>query len=294
MSGEPTREVTTHESHHRKLGYANEFKGMLREHPGIIKTATELASQAETAYHPSPIVIGKTELQWNPDAEWEHWGYGDWVKWDEPRRRSFGPSVLFKPDEPIVDPKTGLEITVLGRKKGKYGFSGSQTEDTTYFRMSLGDHAFFVKKSSATKIHGFREFQDSVQLKDAVRNMENLHVVEAQLGYTDDKQSWFVSKWEDLVDTGFFPYVSWRGGIEDSYGKRPQEFDPEKGRRQDIDVDIVKKINQVKEDLVEHAKNAGIQLVDIDENFFYNPNTDQFVLIDVSTTNSEGLNQRYY
>ena len=61
------------ESEYKHLAYTDEFRGMLREHPGVIKAARELMDEEVAEYDPPPIKVHETlEFRWNKEkCIWE-------------------------------------------------------------------------------------------------------------------------------------------------------------------------------------------------------------------------------
>ena len=277
------------EGTHRKLGYVQEFRHMLREHPGIINTALLLTQKAEDEYAPPNIKIGLGELEWNKEkTEFEVVKRdGENIKPMPYSQFIWGRGTVLIPGDTVKDEKTGLEVTVLAKTNRKFygGFIGTgslnRIDMSTYLKMKLGDKTFFVKKSSATNNPGYEEFKNSKKAKGALADLDDVTVVDAQLGYEDNQQSWFVSKWEDLESTGFFPVDSWEGGVPNDYG----EFLP---KAKDIEEELAeeRKIKQKAKSVTEQIKirlaEAGIDIQDIDPNLFYNPQTDKFFLLDIT------------
>lgn len=278
--------IKLNEGRHRRLGYAWEFKNMIREHPGVLTKARQLVQKAEDRYSPPNQQLENLELQWN----------GDETRFDIVKRNgeilekaesySFGHGVLFVPGETIGDKKIGLEIVVLGKAK-RHKMLTQGLDITTYLKMQLGDYVFFVKKSSATTTLGYTEFKTSHRVREALRDLGNLEVVEAQLGYADDHQSWFVSRWKDLETKGFGPSSAWRHVSEfTDYGKSlvPQD-EKSLGEyfKSGQDVKHDRKTYAMIDKIHTKLEEEGIHMGDLGDNLFYNPKTDKFFLLDVTT-----------
>lgn len=89
MPREDTREITTFEGTQRKLAYTNEFRQILREHPGIIRTALTLTQKAEDEYKPDNLRVGLYELSWDKESSsWHTVKYGDRI-YDPPKPHGF-------------------------------------------------------------------------------------------------------------------------------------------------------------------------------------------------------------
>lgn len=122
----------------------------MREHPGIVGSALILTLQAEDRYDPGELQIGRGTLQWNKEIEnWEFIKFGDRA-YDKPqdiRRHILARGAFLKKGDPVTDPTTGLEITILGRAKRDFKTlgRGRNVDRTTYLKMALGDTSFFVK-----------------------------------------------------------------------------------------------------------------------------------------------------
>lgn len=301
MDSEPKQEITLKESPFRKLGYAQEFRQLLNEHPGIIKTTLGMTQKAEDQYNPPNIFIGPNELRWNKDeVRFEVFRthiQGVIKDLEIPKPFSdliWGRGAVLGPAETITDPESGLQVTALGKSKRDFrrtGLAGLaigreivRRDRSSYFKIALGDQAFFVKKSTATTNPGFQEFQSSVRAKEALLDLDFVSVVEAQLGYQDKHQSWFVSKWNDLESSGFFPYDVLVGGVPDDYGKH---IDFEDRIELVEQQDIGQRVKQIQDKLTA----SGIDIQDSQMNTFYNPNTDKFLLLDVTVPGPDVLNQ---
>ncbi|MBI5220303.1 MAG: hypothetical protein HY978_00495 [Candidatus Liptonbacteria bacterium] len=208
----------------RKIAYSKEFRKMLRERRGLIGAAVRLVGEAEEQYRPENLRLGGLELTWNPEMSyWEGYLHGagplpvDKIMW--------GRGVYLKEGRPLKDEKTGLEVVVLGKSNRVFPHrdapSPTRLDITSYIKMNIGSKSFFVKKSTATIGPGFVEFVNTVKAIDIQKkiNIENLEIVEMQLGYQDKRQSWFVAEWHDLERIGFFPIDALYGGRWDDYGR---------------------------------------------------------------------------
>ncbi len=273
------------EGNHRRLGYAKEFRRMLREHPRILKTAIQLTQKAEDEYTSLNVQVGRFEVQWNKDET-----RFDIIKLDgkeqESQPYSLGRGVLLAPGKTLKDEENGLEVTVLG--KINVSRPGKTRNISTYLKMKLGDQVFFVKKSVATNNPGYREFKNSGRVRAALHDLENLGVVEAQMGYDDDHQSWFVSKWHDLESEGFSSFGTWAFTEVNDYGVtvHPVKNSEEHFLLSDDPIAIGNKIVKMIYRIEASLRAVGIEIHDLTWNLFYNPKTDKFFLLDVTSQNS--------
>lgn len=298
-SGETS--TTYKEAAAHKLGYAQEFRQMLREHPGVIKTGFNLMAKAEKEYNPPETQVGINAYAY--DHSKERWYLtkrvrGSTIQELAPPLMQYhedtgtrGP--LFVPGETQIDKETGLEVTLLGTSNRV--LTGPQNrfiryDRSQYFKMGLDSKDFFVKKSQATITPGGAEFRDTLRVKTALKPFNNVRVVEPQLGYSDKNISLYVSKWDEFDLAGYYPFAMlWYGGPND-YGK----YIP--GDKEDSfvlsggTVVAKKQIDQIEA----HLKDQGINIIDLAGNTFYNLETGQFVLLDVTLneTTKEGLNQK--
>jgi len=302
-------DITSVESGDKKLAYNNEFRQMLREHTGIIKTAVELADKAANEYHPADAKYGIIELRYNPETRrWEMQRerhiFGEDGKFlysdtGEPLYEpsgwepfNYGRGVILAPDEPVTDETSGLTITTLGRSNRELPqgmpVRAVIVDDCDYFKMQLEDDAFFVKRSFITINPGFTEFRNTVQASELLKDLDFVHVVSAQLGYQDDHQSWYVSKWVDMESAGFAMYddpISDYGTIVERAPKDAREwflgFETEEEYR-----DVKQKADLI----TERLKSAHLAL-DVDANLFYSRQTKTFILFDVTAKNGEILGE---
>ena len=300
MPKEITPTTTSLESKSRKLAYDNEFREMFRENPGIIKTAIELIDRAIIDYDPV-FVNNVFNMQVRYDKETNKWlrEKRKFILKDEkidysgpegaPITESdgwidfhYGRNVLLAPGKQIADEKTGLEVTILGRSnRDLYGIHARRVDICEYIKISIKGQDFFVKRSFVTQNPGFTEFKNIMSAKEALRDLNFVRVVDAQLGYQNKNESWYVSKWENLESAGFTTFdtaISW-----DDYGEIKQERinEPENSflgfeSEQEYE-EAEEKVNLIKEKLkplhLEH---------DLDANLFYNHKTKTFILLDVT------------
>lgn len=285
------------EGRHRRLGYAQEFRQMVHEHPGILRTTLELTQKAEDAYNPPNITLQAFEYQWNKErvefeaikilgeALPEPTSYGQIIG---------GRGIILVPGETLRDEGSGLEVTVLGRSNREFWTlyppqEITRVDKSTYIKAKLGKSEFFVKKSTHSTNPGFEEFKNTIMVKETLAGIENLQVTEAQLGYTDDHESWFVSKWEDLESTGFFPYNAFLYNNSNDYGKfTPGETLMDK---KPMRIKVTEKAQVVIHEVKTRLSKIGMQIGDFRSNLLYNPETDKFFLLDITTDHDKTLGQ---
>lgn len=290
--------VRLHEGTHRSLGYAEDFHQIVKERPGIISSTLKLMQKAETEYDPPNTKVGISEMQWNKDKdEWEAISIDGKPLAKPQRHAEFAVSraVLFRAGEPQVDTLTGLSVTLLGKSNRVFEetdlsdvYDARRIDISSYFEIDLGGNKFFVKKSLATDNSGYHEFRDSIKVREALKGVANLKIVEAQLGYIDDRQSWFVSKWEDLEKVGFFPVATWAIYAMNDYGELPER---DVLRQSHKLWEIAEaKIKEIKTRLTE----VGMDIEDFGFNLFHNFETGQFFLLDVTSKGeNRPLGQRW-
>lgn len=298
-----TERTIHHHSQKREIAYNKEFRGLLREHPGIINTARQLISQGEANYHPANFNIGLYEMGWDEQYKvWEILSYnGEPQKRDGdiPNMPQHGRGTFLRPGDPQRDQKTGLEITVLGISNrafigdgwgqtvipaGIQGFSSdlNRIEQNVYLKAQLGDRSYFVKKGSKTINPGVKEFLNTKAAEAALNELDFVSVAKAQLGYQDANETWYVSNWQELESEGFMPYDIYEvGGVTDSGQNYSRTKDP---IFKSIDFN---KIEQQKEQIETKLRTHGVNIEDTRMNFYYNYKTGKFFLLDVTTANSE-------
>jgi hypothetical protein len=297
MPKETTPKISSHRTEEIKLAYNLEFRNMLREHPGIIKTAIELADRAVAEYDPpnNPIKLShnrevkfdREKVKWLEEVRhfMEKGGKVQYQPSGEPitihagwEELTIGRGTVLVPGKPVRDNTTGLEIIVLGRINSAKGLLGNRPERSDYLKMTLDEKSFFVKRSWATTNPGIVEFHNTLSAKEMLKDLDFVKVVDAQLGYLDKNESWYVSKWEDLQKDGYFPLTS----NLDDYGKDIiAEYRNLIGQNRNIG----EKVALIREKL------APLNIQDLDANLLYSLKTKTFVLFDVTTMNPETLGQ---
>lgn len=284
---ETRQRSTYHDTGRYRLAYANEFREMLKGHRGIIRTAIGLMDKASSEYSPPNFRVGTTRLQWNKQTEtWED------VRWInlpfpemKPKGLAIGRGVIFLPGESLRDEKSGLEVALLGksrRQKESLISYSVRRDKSDYFRLNLGDRSFFVKRSFITNNPGFTEFANMEKARDLLKDLLFVKVIEAQLGYLDKKQSWYVSSWQNLEEAGFMSIGAILMEDVDDYGRlRSDEFKDHWGYVKAESV-LKKQIEQIRKRL----KPADLD-GDISVNLFYNSTSKTFILLDVSLTRAK-------
>ena len=294
------------------MAYANEFRAMLKEHPGIIRTAIGLANRAVDEYDPpdNPIPGYYRDVRFDKKTG----------KWLEEERHillneqgktyidpvsgktatkpvgwkdlTFGRGTILVPGKPVTDENTRLELTVLGRSNREMPLwsTGIRFDKCDYFKVGHEGHNFFVKRSIITNNPGFNEFRNTILAKEVLKNMDFVKVVEAQLGYEDQNESWYVSKWEDLEKAGFGTFDI--GIRSNDYGEKKEGLLSGFGvipYKEYLVQETEYKEAEKKADLIRHKLyEAGIHH-DVDANLFYNIKTRTFILLDVAGEPTKAL-----
>ncbi len=293
MENDKRAGVVINTSADRRLGYTTGFRQILRENPGTLGSALRLAQLAENTYSPEDIQYGRFVLGWNAQINnWQGISEGD-KPIDPPLSLAniiWGRGALLKSGSHVIDAERGLEVTGLGkatRELGTLTRGINRLDISSYFKMRLQGEDYFVKKSYATTNPGFDEFASSVVVKEALAGVEGLSVVQAHLGYSDNRQSWFVSKWEELESTGFFPYDTFIGGVPNDYAERLENEDKVISLREGL----TDRVEQLKEEIRTRGQAHGLTILDLNVNLFYNPQTDKFFYLDVSTQEAGKIKQ---
>jgi len=72
-------------------------------------------------------------------------------------------------------------------------------EEYYFFKVEIGDKKFFVKCEKGSGLRGYEEFSSSAEARELLKDMQDVEVVDFQLGYQDAHgNSYFVSRWQDL------------------------------------------------------------------------------------------------
>ncbi len=283
MNRESLPQAKYSESNLGGIGYTDEFREMLKERPGIVKSALELMVKAEAEYAPSNIDFYNHELSWNN----EH------TRWDVVKEKGadieaypysrliFGRQTILKDGGQYFDEKTGIKLTILGKTDREFQELMSsfvfRHDITSYFKLEIDGHSYFIKKSTATITPGDVEFKNTIKAKEALKDLEFVKVVDAQLGYSNGRQSLFISKWEEMEGEGFFPYDSVVGSTPNDYGEmldwdKLRELYGEKGN------ELKRRVSLIRDKLEE----AGISIRDLDPNLLFHPETFDMYLLDVT------------
>jgi len=296
MHKEIGSDITSFETENRKLAYANEFRSLLKENPGIIKTAEVLIDKAIDEYNPPDTSFGVIELTYDKESgKWFEKGRKRPVMKDrsmvftesgEPLLErvpmGYGRGTILVPGKPVKDDATGLELNLLGRSNREfYTSSWSDTvrvDKCDYLRLNFKGESFFLKRSFVTTNPGFVEFSNVTSAKEALKDLDFVRVVDAQLGYQDKNESWYVSKWEDLERAGFSPHnesVNDYGEITAVPRGTPGSY---------LGYESEDEYNQVQErvkTIKQKLTQKNIQR-DLAVNLFYNRVTKTFMLLDVT------------
>jgi len=144
--------------------------------------------------------------------------------------------------------------------KNKIERSGDYFSAAIYMKASIGEASFFVKTKAGYEGEslGTEELQSLKQLKAEIteNNIEDLEVVDFQLGYKDKDRTYFVSKWLNL------PTLN-------NYLRIHSEHDEEAGQ-------VTKRFDVIKQKLL----NLGYRDVHA-LNTFYDEKTKKFYVFDI-------------
>ncbi|MDP4008630.1 MAG: hypothetical protein Q8P68_05570 [Candidatus Peregrinibacteria bacterium] len=296
-----TEHVSTFfETPNRKLAYNDQFRRMLKEQRGLIKTALRLIKEAEDAYNPENLTLkDKYECKWNHESyDWDIIREEDKLL-DTPRKlwdaMKETRGAYLKPDKPHIDRATELEVQLLGKSHRTWWDDEATTirrlDIVSYARLTYKGTSFFVKKSTATHNPGYIEFHNTILAREALARLPYVRTIEPQFGYQDKGQSWFVSSWENLESTGFKPYIWHLGSGFDDYGELygdprvlscladAKELNPEEEERADNNY---KEMNEKFWEIEAALEASGTQFGDLDDNIFYNRETKTFIYLDVT------------
>ena len=278
MTRESRPEVLTRKSPDRnvKLGYDTVFREMLRKYPGVVKIAIGLADKAADEYSPGVVKFGSLDFEYDKEKrQWFERRTGISGKPLSTKPMSLGRGMILAPGKTLRDEKSGLEIIMLGRSNREIKLEQfTRTDVSDYYKLNLGSQSFFVKRSWITASAGFSEFQDTLKAKMVLQDLDFVKVVEAKLGYQDRSESWYISKWEDLEKAGFGHY----NRSVDDYGEK---IEASQGTHT---KGIQEKVNLIREKL----RRANIDR-DVINNLFYNPQTEKFVLLNVTGYGKEKM-----
>ena len=298
--GNRRNETRSVEGRSRKLAYNVEFRKMLRENPDILKKGMELMNQAIAEYQPEPFEYRRGQMV-RYDKETNTWlieeqglepvrDENGQLVFDESGRVVkkevnempfyMGRATLLVPGETISNPETGLEVTLLGRSNREAIERSLRIANVcNYFKIKMGDDEYFVKESIVSQNPGFDEFKNTKAAREALKDIDFVEVVNAQLGYQDDRQGWYVSRWKDLESSGFRVSVRWRHS--DDYGRFYPPLENSIDREE-----IMRRYNVIEKILRDN--NLG---EDVENNLFYQPQTGQFFLLDVTGKNAAEIGE---
>jgi hypothetical protein len=206
------------------------------------------------------------------------------------RDLDFGRGTILVPGQPIMDEENKIEVTLLGRSNREIAlwYDRTRFDKCDYLKIAFQGQSFFVKRSFITINPGFTEFQRTASAKKVLNGMDFVKVVEAKLGYQDKKESWFISKWENLEEAGFATLLVYSREYDD-YGKKIKGVFAEYGHSEYLNQEREYRDAEQKAELIRtRLKKEGISH-DIAGNLFYNPKTKTFILIDVTSESTKEL-----
>lgn len=277
--------VTVLESGQQKLVYDNSFRKMLRERVGIVREAIALVEEADERYSPENIIIGAYECRWNSQGHWDIIKEnGVEVATPIPirQRTKNGRGVYFKPGTVIANTRGDLKVVMLGKSNREWERPKRLVHKSAYFKITFKGKTLFVKRATATNNPAAEEFLTTIKAKDALKKLPFVRTVNPQLAYHDTKQSWFVCEWENLETEGYAPFVLHAVDGYDDYGNTVERFDKADPPKNRLEWHMMDRYEEIEVALAV----AGIDTADILYNLFYNPNTDTFVYLDITTKES--------
>ncbi len=258
-----------------KLAYDLEFRKMLRESPGLIKTAIELCDKAIAEYNPNNFRIAGDGMEVRYDKD-----NNKWLEAESGQVYRYNRGTLLVPGEKLTDPKTGLEIQVLGRSNRENMGHLKRRDLADYFKATIQGKSYFVKRSFITVNPGFQEFHNTRWAEWLINNKDLIQVVQPKLGYQDTKESWYISEWKEIENAGYRP-VNY-AFVADDYGNRlglePGSSDDEVTAHEKEQRFVEKLEAELREVLTEDRLQN-----DISANLFYNPKTGKFIKPSLST-----------
>lgn len=286
MPKEELQPIRFIEGENRKSAWVRELRTTLREHRGVIKTAISLSNQAVEQYNPDRVKFGVLDVEYDKkEAKW--FGVKNGIL-DRSPRQIMVRGTMLAPGKPIMDEPSGLEVTLLGRSNREIrGWHHTRIDKCDYLKFTLDSKSFFVKRSFVTINPGFVEFHNTLFAKELLKDLDFVRVINAELGYQDQNESWFVSKWEDLEEAGYAPY---RTTVND-YGKITRISEEVEGSYGGFEskkeyLNVQKKVKLIEEKL----KTLSMDL-DMEANLFYNHQTKTFILLDITSKYSETLGE---
>lgn len=222
--------ITTTETENRQLGYSEDFKEWIREHPGVIALFKELSNKIKESS--------------KPIKNWETLEH------------------------------EGIKANVLK----DYIWDGKRF---LYLKVEVDGKKFFVKSEGVPhRGKGFTEFINSAEVQDRLKDLK-ARTIRYKLGYQDSKRgSFFVSEWENNI----MPVSAYKDRI--NLQLKSIEDESEARELESKLSNLEKRLEEIR-DLLKDFHDLE------DYNIFYDPNTDEVVLMDLFKT-SQDLYQEDY
>lgn len=222
--------ITTTETENRQLGYSEDFKEWIREHPGAIALFKELSVKIKDKE--KPVKVGE-----------------------------------------VVDHE-GVRATILKN----YVWDDKRF---IYFKLEIAGKTFFVKSEGVPhRGKGFTEFINSVEAQERLKDFK-ARTIRYKLGYQDsNRESFFVSEWENDI----MPVDEYEGRL--GLQSRSTEDESEARELESKLRDLNKRLEEIR-DLLKDFHDLE------DYNIFYDPNTDEIVLMDLFKTPQDLYQEDY-
>lgn len=182
------------------------------------------------------------------------------------------------------------KINSLSRVGEKYSQDGvgvefiNKKDDRAFYKVSIetekGLEEFFVKKAptylnnSGKKREfelGYEEFLGSVSVKEKLKNLSYVEIVQYELGYRDSNNTYFVSRWNKNLTTNLASYMD---ELQSFVNKDPDLYI---GKELELQT-LYGKEREIIDALGEEYKGRDIFSV----NMAYNPKTGKIILFDLS------------
>ncbi len=203
-----------------QIVYKREFRQFLREHPGVIQTFETAVEMLDKEY------AAKRGREVEDDGE-------------------------ISAEAGTVE-MNGVRVTLFTDQIGR---------EHRFHKVDIDGRSFFVKKKSAEYKHsdvGYEQAKATEHLRNVLKDFSGVKVIDAQLGFSGKKGSYFVS--------------DWYGGLRSLayYSKAKKNIDRAESQR------IEERWDQVEDILHKEGLQYGYF------NTFYDPSTDTILLYDVS------------
>ena len=163
----------------------------------------------------------------------------------------------------------------------------NNNEDRCYYKVSINEgdatENFFVKRAESVDREGggrrrqdgfetgFEEFLGSAKVKEKLKYLHYVEVVDYQLGYRGPKYTYFVSKWQEQLRYSLQDYIN-------DLGKRIDK-NPETSLGLELELQtLFGRFQEIKDVL--GSEYSGRDVIDV--NMSYNPKTRKITLFDLN------------